>query len=300
MRYVVRLLAVVLLSGVGLALGLPVAGPADAAVCSDDIGVTVVVDFHQLGGGVQSVCDPDGGGRTAAALFVANGFPLDYVQRQPGFVCRVSGKPVDDPCVNTPPADAYWGLFWSKGDSGTWSYATLAAGSLKIPAGGSVAFSWQGSSSRTDPGVAPPRHSTQQPSQPSTSPSSKPSQNGGGTGGTGGGSTPAANGPTTSGSTSPTTSAGPRGDQQKPRDHTGTSDNQRKGRAARRHDNATPTPEDGSTLMAEPAAPTGAPAAAVGGPTGDSGGLPGWVPMSVIGLLFLTAVGVGVAQRRRS
>jgi hypothetical protein len=31
----------------------------------------------------------------------------------------------------------------------------------------------------------------------------------------------------------------------------------------------------------------------------SSGGLPGWIPLAAIGLLFATAVGVGVVQRRR-
>jgi hypothetical protein len=46
--------------------GLP-AGPATAAGCPTDHGVTVGVDFHQLGGGVQTACVPDGGGDTAGS-----------------------------------------------------------------------------------------------------------------------------------------------------------------------------------------------------------------------------------------
>ena len=83
---------------------------AVAAPCSEAGGVSVVVDYRELGGGVQSLCDSVGGGRSAATLLTDNGFPLVYVQRQPGFVCRVSGVPAGDPCVSTPPADAYWGL----------------------------------------------------------------------------------------------------------------------------------------------------------------------------------------------
>ena len=47
-------------------------------------------------------------------------------------------------------------------------------------------------------------------------------------------------------------------------------------------------------LAEEPAATPDVP------PTDDSGGMPGWVPLAAIGLLFATAVGVGVVQRRRS
>ena len=65
------------------------ASPASAAGCRTADGVTVVVDFHELGGGVQTACVADGGGDTASRLFSAAGFTLSYVQRQPGFVCRI-------------------------------------------------------------------------------------------------------------------------------------------------------------------------------------------------------------------
>ena len=89
MRHLSRLVAAAL---VAAAAGLAAAGLAG---CGGGLlaatGVTVVVDFNQLGGGVQQVCDAGGGGDTAASLFTANGYPLTYAQRQPGFVCRVSG-----------------------------------------------------------------------------------------------------------------------------------------------------------------------------------------------------------------
>ena len=93
-------------------LSLPVA-PATGATCGDAGGVSVVVDFKGLGGGAQSVCDPSGGGTQASTLFTRNGFDLTYAQRQPGYVCRVEAVPASDPCVNTSPASAYWGLWWS-------------------------------------------------------------------------------------------------------------------------------------------------------------------------------------------
>ena len=37
-----------------------------------------------------------------------------------------------------PPTNAYWGLFWSNGTSGTWAYASEGVDSLSVPAGGSV------------------------------------------------------------------------------------------------------------------------------------------------------------------
>ncbi len=157
-------------------------GPAAAAGCAGSTGVTVVVDFHQLGGGVRQACDADGGGKAASTVFPDSGFPLAYVQRQPGFVCRVSGAPAGDPCVNTPPATAYWSLWWSDGTSGTWTYASVGVGSLKVPDGGYLAFSWQGQEGKAAPGVAPSPRTA--PSSPSPSPGT--GESGDGDGPTGG------------------------------------------------------------------------------------------------------------------
>ena len=167
MRAVARLVAAVVLTAAASA-AVPTA-PASAAACSTSHGVTVVVDFHELGGGVQQACDADGADTSASTLFPRNGFPLDYVQRQPGFVCRVSGAPASDPCQNTPPADAYWGLWWSDGKSGSWSYSSEGAGSLSVPDGGYVAFSWNGSSTKSPPGAAPRPHPSSSPSPTSGS-----------------------------------------------------------------------------------------------------------------------------------
>ena len=59
---------------------------------------------------------------------------------------RVPGQrevDLQDPCVNTSPDNAYWGLFWSNGTSGKWTYATTGVSGLSVPKGGFVAFSWQ-------------------------------------------------------------------------------------------------------------------------------------------------------------
>ena len=57
--------------------------PAVAAGCSGSTGVTVVVDHHQLGGGVQQACDADGGGKAASTVFPDSGFPLTVSDRTP-------------------------------------------------------------------------------------------------------------------------------------------------------------------------------------------------------------------------
>ncbi|MCW2819123.1 MAG: hypothetical protein JWR42_1910, partial [Marmoricola sp.] len=146
-------------------------GAASAASCS---GVNVVLDRHGLGGGVRQACDPAGSGQPASVVFGHAGFQLSYAQREPGFVCRVNGAPSSDPCVNTSPSNAYWGLYWSNGTSGTWNYASTGVGGLKVPKGGWVAFSWQNGGSADPPGVTP-RSAAPAPSKaPSSGPSKAP------------------------------------------------------------------------------------------------------------------------------
>ena len=143
-----------------------------AAACPGSAGVTVVVEYGALGSGTSTGCAAEGGGRTADRLLKDTGHALTYVQRFPGFVCRIDGLPADDPCVNTPPADAYWGLWWSDGKTGEWSYSSLGAGSLTIPAGGYVAMVWDGSTSTVRPQADPAPHPTP---TPTPTPTKKPS-----------------------------------------------------------------------------------------------------------------------------
>ncbi|MAS55080.1 MAG: hypothetical protein CMJ44_10750 [Pimelobacter sp.] len=178
--------AVLVTAAAGLVGALGGAAPARAADCASS-GVTVVADFNQLGGGVPTVCVSDGGGKTAATLFEAAGQPLTQAKRQQGFVCRVAGKPADDPCVNASPETAYWGLWWSDGGPGSsWTYSTLGAYSLKVPAGGLVALSWD----QVD-GDERPSASASRPVAPSPSPTPAPTPapatggSGGGNGGNG-------------------------------------------------------------------------------------------------------------------
>ncbi|WP_300401031.1 hypothetical protein [Nocardioides sp.] len=161
--------AVLLTAAAGLVGALGVSAPARAADCASS-GVTVIADFNQLGGGVVTSCDEEGAGKAASDLFPDAKLPLSYATRQPGFVCRVSGKPASDPCVNTSPASAYWGLWWSTGDPGSaWTYSTLGAGSLKVPAGGLVALSWD----EVD-GDAKPSASASRPAAPTPNPTPTP------------------------------------------------------------------------------------------------------------------------------
>ena len=161
--------AVALLLGAAAVIG----PPAEATPCPGASGVTVVVEFNGLGAGSAQACVSDGAGHTADRLLKEAGYGLDYVQRFPAFVCRIDGLPADDPCVNTPPADAYWGLWWSDGTTGKWVYSSLAAGSLSIPAGGYVAMVWDGSTGDVRPSATPAVHPTPTPT-PAPTPAPTP------------------------------------------------------------------------------------------------------------------------------
>lgn len=139
--------------------------------------MTVVVDYGPLDGGVEIGCDPEGGGKPAAQVVTDAGFDLHYVSSQPGFVCRIDGLPGegDEDCADTPPADAFWGLFWSDADPETWSYSNEGAGSLDVPEGGSIGWRFQDGGDREVPSAPPTQRKEPRSPQPPASPSPQPS-----------------------------------------------------------------------------------------------------------------------------
>ena len=174
---VARLAAAVLTTAAAGLVGVVVAAPSQAATCSSGSGVSVVVDFGSLGGGVGSGCVGDGAGKSARSLFASAGFSLEGVQGQAAFVCRIEGLPSRDveACNNTPPENAYWALWWSDGTSGDWLYSNYGVDSLKVPQGAYVGFAWQ-SGSRRAPGLSPAAHAAPPAATPTTAaPSAKPS-----------------------------------------------------------------------------------------------------------------------------
>jgi hypothetical protein len=278
--------AAVLLLGAAAAVAVPGA-PAQASPCPGSAGVTVVVESNVLGAGSTQACVTDGAGRTADRLLKDAGHTLTYVQRFPGFVCRIDGLPADDPCVNTPPADAYWGLWWSDGTTGKWTYSSLGAGSLSIPAGGYLALVWDGSSGDVRPDADPAVHPTPTPAPTKPSP------------------TPTASATATPVPTPTATSSGPR---------TGTptaSPTSGASHSKSPKPSRTPTAAASTTTVATVSASPSEQQSEAGGPlqdpagdgaaddaTGD-GGLPGWVAPVLVVVLIGGAGAVAVARRRR-
>jgi len=291
------------------------AAPSSAATCAGDTGVSVVVDFTKLGGGVATGCVADGGGDTAASLFEVD-HDLTRVQQYPGAVCKVDNTPADAACQNMPPTDAYWGLFWSDG-SGGWVYSSEGVDSLNVPDGGSVAFAWQDGGDRDYPGVAAPQ-TADEPS-PSPSPSPTGGGSGGGSGGSGGGSggSGGASDPTTApggtpsqaGSTAGTT-GGPVGTggagEAATGDHGGKGGkadgdrrgtkrggmDERAGKHSRPDDTPSSSPTDDPTDDPSDAVPVADP------PSADDDGLPAWVAPAGIAALFGVAGVVALVRRR--
>jgi hypothetical protein len=292
---------------------------ATAAGCGSSSGVTVVVDFGSLGGGVQSTCISGGGGQRASSLFPAAGYDLTPVQNEPGFVCRINGRPSpdDEACVNTPPDDAYWGLWWSDGTSGSWSYSNYGGSSLKVPDGGYVGFAWQ-TGSKNAPGLSPAPHAAPTPTQtpspapttPSSKPTTKPSSKPGGKPrpssspttkpSPGTGSTPAATTavPTVSGSTTPAQPPGQPSDQPSDAPTAQPTD------LPTDLPSALPTTEiaqpGGTTTATPPSDLTSVPPAADPGEpgAGSGGALPAWVVLVVLVLLLGAGAATALVRRR--
>jgi hypothetical protein len=297
-RYV--LAAAVLVAAAAVAVP---AAPASAAACSSGTGATVVVDFNQLGGGVREICDTDGGGDYAYSLFEEH-FELTQVQRQPGFVCRINGLPSTDaePCVDTPPSDAYWSLYWSDGKSGRWSYSSAGAGGLKIPEGGYVAFSWKQGSAAAPPSATPTPHAAPSPTQEPTP--GGDGADGGGDDGDGGdgrrggndgdGDVPASETPSPSATeSSPTPSASAS-------DAPTTKASAKPRRTPKPTPSASETPTPATSQTDDPAeadddlAPTASP------PDAGGDGLPAWLAPGLIVVLFAAAGATALLRRRRA
>ena len=178
----------------GTATGMVVlAPPAYAAACdAAESGVTMVVDFGPLGGGIDVRCasgDPSDG---VVALRGA-GFSVAGTTRWgDAFVCRINGLPTAaaEPCRDTPPVSAYWS-YWHAPRGGLWSYSQVGARAYN-PAVGTVE-GWSFGTGNP-PGIAPPGAppAPPPPPPPVNPPPGDGSGSGSGSGTGGGGTEPAA------------------------------------------------------------------------------------------------------------
>lgn len=148
----------------------PAAQAGSAGACEEGEGVTVVVDFRSLGGDTIVRCAPSPVESGYDALTRA-GLDWTPTQRHPGFLCRIEGLPADDPCMNTPPADAYWS-YWRAEPGGSWRYSNYGPASTNPPPGPVEGWSFSRGPEDQPPRIAPPGSPAAEPPPPS--PTSEP------------------------------------------------------------------------------------------------------------------------------
>ena len=193
---------------VGGSLGFGLASaPAAVAVdpskgspgfCPTANGVTVVVDFQELGGTTIVRCAP--GDQTTGLTALKNaGIQITGTNRWgESFICRVEGKPgpSSEPCVDTPPASAYWS-YWHSPNGGNWSYSQWGVTNRKPPIGSFEG--WSFAKDKTESSSPPPRVAPSRPSDGSNSGGGSGSSGAAGGSSGGGGTTGGASGGAASG-----------------------------------------------------------------------------------------------------
>lgn len=168
-RIGMRMLAAVAIIGGSLAVaGLPDNTSALAAEPSCANGVTVVVDFTDLGGKIDVAC-AQGDQATGRAALLAAGFT--GTDSQPGFLCAINSMP--DPCPTTF-AGSFWS-YWHSTPSGEWTSYQVGADSSK-PAPGELE-GWRYNDGTKPPGITPAAAatSTTPEPQPTATASANPS-----------------------------------------------------------------------------------------------------------------------------
>ena len=147
------------------------AAPASAAegACPEGGGVTVVVDFGDLGPGPAIRCAPGTPANGIAALQEA-GFQVAGSQKYGlAVACRIDGKPGPDveSCTGMPSATAYWS-YWHAPAGGTWQSSQEGAQTAKPAPGGFEGWAFARPKSANDlpsPPRVPPVRQTAPPVQ---------------------------------------------------------------------------------------------------------------------------------------
>ncbi|WP_422646930.1 ABC transporter substrate-binding protein [Actinoalloteichus caeruleus] len=136
-----------------------------AGYCPDANGVTVVIDFQELGGQTIIRC-AHGDQATGHAALRNAGINITGTNRWgEAFICRIEGLPVPEaePCIDTPPATAYWS-YWHSPNGGAWEYSQWGVMNRKPPLGSFEG--WSFSLNRTETTNPPPRVAPRRPAAP--------------------------------------------------------------------------------------------------------------------------------------
>lgn len=265
-------------------LALP-AAPAQAAYCSGGAGVSVVVDYGALGGATATGCG--GGASVASTAFTNAGFALTPHPRQQAFVCKVDNRPADGNCMGT---DAYWGFFVSDDGKG-WVYASAGVYQQAVDSGDSVALVWQSTLSHRKPGLSPAASAG---SSTPVAPSGKTARRT---------SPTPSKAPTTPTPTvaATTRAASPSATVTSPATPSASAKKPTRTRTAAPAPSVTTTDDSAGSTISVESSPSESPStdAATEPTASDGGGLPGWVPPALVGVLVVAAGGVAWARRTR-
>ncbi|EOD70150.1 hypothetical protein [Amycolatopsis vancoresmycina] len=146
-----------LLFGAAFVGAAPASGAGTDGACPDGGGVTVVVDFGDLGPGSLVRCAPGTPSNGIAALQEAG---IDVAGSQKyglAVACRINGKPGPDveSCAGMPSATAYWS-YWHATAGGSWTSSQEGAQTAKPAPGGFEGWAFARPKSVNDM-PAPPR-----------------------------------------------------------------------------------------------------------------------------------------------
>lgn len=146
-------------------------------ICPTATGVTVVVDFQDLGGETYVRCFPSAAPATGLDALKGAGFQIEGVRRWgESFICRIENRPsavetipieandhYREQCLDTPPATGYWS-YWHAGNNCTWSYSQWGVKNRTFIPGGFEGWSFSlnaTADSNPVPRVAPVRPGTE-------------------------------------------------------------------------------------------------------------------------------------------
>lgn len=145
-----------------------------SGTCTTSRGVSVVVDFRELGGSTVRRCalpDPGQSAFAGSGTDALRAAGLDVVGTDSyglGIVCRLAGKPsasttlqvagrdYRESCRTTPPTGAHWGYWHTSSAKGSWQLSRYGAASRQAVAGGWEGWSFSlGRTSDPAPRLAP-------------------------------------------------------------------------------------------------------------------------------------------------
>ncbi len=133
------------------------AASASEAACN---GVSIVVDFTDVGGKLEVAC-AEGEQTSGRDALLAAGFTL--TDSQPGFLCAINSMP--DPCPKT--FDGSFWSYWHATPQGEWTSYQVGADSSS-PAQGEIE-GWRYNDGNTPPGITPASAAVESPAPGATS-----------------------------------------------------------------------------------------------------------------------------------